>query len=354
MNPKDSPVGQVLFAQWQRARGLVASPRSRPFSRTWARLEEAGLFPSAHEEQDAVRDLRDLEADGWVILTAERYYRHRIATIKIPLAVEPRWKEAFGFTEPTDDQRKQIGEWPWSEKMTFLKGTRVNVPFEDLRAIDGYLGNASGNEILLPIKERSLQIFGDEKRLDELFRNSIIFGNGRLGLEDLGCYLVPEPLPWSRGARRDGPVIVIENAATWESFRQWDRRRPQFSAIVYGGGERFREGVRHLSEIFREIGGERPLYYFGDLDAAGLRIPRLADKTARQEGWIGVRPHSKSYAQLIDRIAMVSPKPQPNKDWPSDADFSWLNGFSEKVRPLLRQYGRIAQEWLNLECLLAD
>jgi len=312
------------------------------------------MFPSATEEQEALRDLRDMEADGWVRLTWERYYRHRIDTIKIPLETESRWKEAFDFTEPTDDQRKQIEEWPWSEKLAFLKSARVNVPFEDLRAIDGYLAYVSGNEIPLPIKERSLELFGDEKRLDELFRSSVIFGDDRLGLEDLGCYLVPEPLPWSRGALCDGPIIAIENAATWESFRQWDQRHPQFSAIVYGGGERFRDGVRHLSEVFRELEGERPLFYFGDLDATGLRIPRLADKTARQKGWLGVHPHIESYSKLIDRFAMVSPLPQPIKEMPSDADFSWLGKISEKARPLMQKYGRIAQEWLNLECLLQD
>ncbi|MCH8540842.1 MAG: DUF2220 domain-containing protein [Opitutales bacterium] len=352
MNPKDSPIGQALFEQWQRARGRISAPRSRPFSRTWARLEDAGLFPSAHEEQDAVRDLRDLETDGWVRLTSERYYRHRIATIKIPLEAESRWKEAFDFTEPSVDQRKQIAEWAWTETMTFLKSCRVNVPFKDLRAIDKFLESASGTEIRLPIKERSLQLFGDEKRLDELFRNSVIFGDGRLGLEDLGCYLVPEPLPWSRGANSDGPVIIIENAATWESFRQWDRIRPRFSAIVYGGGERFREGVRHLSEVFREIGGGRPVFYFGDLDAAGLRIPRLADLAAQEEGLPGVRPHGESYSKLIDRMAAVSPLSKANEEWPSAADFAWLGEISEIARPLLRQYGRIPQEWLNLECLL--
>ena len=354
MNPKDSPVGQALFAQWQRARGRVAASRSRPFSRSWTQLVEAGLFSSAQEEEDAVRDLRDLEADGWVTLSSERYYQHRIARIKIPLEAEPRWKEAFGFTDPLDDQRKQVIEWPWSEKMTFLRNARVNVPFEDLRAINEYLANASRDEMPLPIKERSLQIFGDEKRLDELFRSSVIFGDDRLSLEDLDCYLVFEPLPWTRGALRDGPAIVLENAATWESFRQWDQKHPQFSAVVYGGGERFREGVRHLSEVFRELGGERPVYYFGDLDAAGLRIPRLADKTAREEGWSGVRPHRRSYAKLIDRIAETSPKPYPNEEWPSEAEFIWLNGLSEKAKSLLREYGRIAQEWLNLKCLLKD
>src|SRR5438309_51326 len=83
-------------------------------------------------------------------------------------------------------------------------------------------------------KVRSLEIFGDEKRLDQLMRGSALFGNGRLTPETLRCIIVSEPLPWTRGPNPDGPILVIENAATWHSYCRWNAERKHFSAVVYG------------------------------------------------------------------------------------------------------------------------
>src|SRR5262249_226893 len=153
---------------------------------------------------------------------------------------------------------------------------RMFVPFEDLLRIQQFFARGGRELPLVPIKERSLDIFGDEKRLDQLARGSALFGEGRLTAESLRCFVVPEPLPWTAGPDRTKPLLVIENAATWHSYCRWNSDRKLFSAVVYGCGNRFVDGAPSLKEIFAALGGPRRVLYFGDLDPQGLLIPQEA------------------------------------------------------------------------------
>ncbi len=351
MKPKDSPIAAELFAQWAKARGARASQATRPFSRNWEELlDRAGLVSGA-EQETAERDIRELEEEGWLETVPVRYYPHRIYSIRIPLDRESRWKVAFAFVDPDDGAVRQIREWPWCGKMEFVRDARIAVPFENLRSLDAFLKSAGNIGESVPIKEQSLQIFGDEKRLDELFRGSSLFAEGRLTLEDFGCHLVPEPLPWERGKLDSGPVIVLENAATWDTFRRWDIRNPQFSATVYGGGSRFTDGVQYLERIFTALDGIREVRYFGDLDASGLRIPRIASIRAKRLDLPPVRPHISSYYELFQLAADGKVLRQPDLTRPSEADLNWLGEARPQAEVILQKFGRIAQEWLGWDIL---
>lgn len=353
MNPRNVPVAEELFRQWVKARGFKRSPVSRDFIRAWHHIEDAAFFVEATEDE-IIRDLKDLEHEGWLKLVPEKYYRHRIAKIRIPLELENRWKKAFGFEVPGNAEEGRIAGWPWSKRLDFLRTTRITVPFDDLRRLDDYLKKPTEGTLRLPIKERSIEIFGDEKRLDELYRGSLLFGEGRLTLEALHCYQVPEPLAWIRGQLADGPVVVLENAATWDTYRRWDREQPRFSAIVYGAGERFRDGVRRLDEVFAALGDRREVLYFGDLDAAGMRIPRLASEVAVSLGYPAIRPDVDAYTWLIE-IAESLTGLVSNRDCgiPAEKDLEWLEELSEPAKALMEKSGRIAQEWLNRERILS-
>lgn len=353
MNVQNIPVACELFRQWVKARGLKRSTASRDFIRSWRHIEESAIFAEA-PESETIRDLRDLEREGWLKITPEKYYRHRIAKVRIPLNCEARWKEAFGFVVLDKTEAERIASWSWANQLDFLRTTRVFVPFDDLRSLDEYLKARERNPFELPIKERSIEIFGDEKRLDELYRGSLLFRNGHLTLTDLDCYLVAEPLAWVRGRLSTGPVIVLENAATWDSFRRWDKERPRFSAIVYGGGERFRDGVRRMDEVFEELGGQRPIVYFGDLDAMGLRIPRLASRVAVSLNYPAIRPEFECYASLIEIAQSVKlvGAAQLEAERPSSEDLDWLEALNRPAEALIVERGRVAQELLNLRCLM--
>lgn len=352
MSPARSSIARELFAQWQRARGGRTAPAARPFSRAWEELLEDAGIASAAERAEAEADARSLAQDGWLELKFVRYKPHLLARVVIPLAAEARWGDAFGFRPPTDEEARRIREFPWVPELAFLRETRVNLPFEELRRLNEFLRQGGCREVV-PIKERSLQIFGDEKRLDML-ADSALFQAGRLSLARLRCEVVAEPLGWKRGptAAAGQPVIVLENAATWHSYARWNEATAQFSAVIYGGGNRFVDGVGFLAEIFRELGGPHPVFYFGDLDAAGLAIPQRASRRAQELGLPPIQPHLRSYRQLLtfaDEAAHTS-----DGDVVDNKLCAWLGELAAPAGDLLASGRRLAQEHIGWEYLRAQ
>jgi hypothetical protein len=202
-----------------------------PFSRRWEALLEDAHLVSATERADAEHDARSLEVDSWVILAPIKHRPHLIDRIAIPLAAEARWREAFGFAPPTESDMHRIREYAWERKLTFLREARISIPFAKLLRLNDFIKQPRSPRELVPIKERSLQIFGDEKRLDLLI-GSTLFRDGRLDLaRDLGCEVIGVPFGWKRGpaAAAREPIFVIENAATWHSYCRWNATRALFS-----------------------------------------------------------------------------------------------------------------------------
>ncbi|MCP5518512.1 MAG: hypothetical protein H7A45_14765 [Verrucomicrobiales bacterium] len=351
MNPGRLPVASELFRQWQSARGNRDEPASRPFSRDWEQLLDAAGIVSAVDRNDAERDVRALEQDRWLHIKPVRHRPHLIQRLTIPLEQEARWREAFGFVPPSDTEARRLLEFPWVPQLEFVRSARLQVPFGDLQALHAFLGAHPDPLPLVPIKERSLQIFGDEKRLDALL-GSTLFREERLDLQrDLGCEIIGEPLAWKRGPTGavGRPVIVIENAATWHSYCRWNRDRARFSAVVYGGGNRFADGVRYLTDLFEELDGSRRVLYFGDLDPPGLQIPQRASRSAEALGLPFVEPHLWSYRQLL-RLGQGR-----ETAWTGDPgtpeECAWLGELADPVLQLLAAGKRVAQEHLGWEYL---
>jgi hypothetical protein len=353
MNPPLLPVACELFAQWQRARGSRTESASRPFSRGWEDLLEDASLVSATDRSDAERDARALEASGWIEIRPVRYKPHLIDRIVIPLAAETRWCEAFGFVPPSDEEVRLIREFDWESRLAFLRESRLNIPLTELRQLNDFLKSVAFECDLVPIKERSLQIFGDEKRLDSLLATSL-FRSERLDIRrDLRCEVVGESLSWKRGPSEAAqqPLIIIENAATWHSYCRWNAKKKFFSAVVYGGGNRFVDGVRYLDDIFAELGGPRRTFYFGDLDPQGLLIPQEASARSQAAGLPAVEAHVWSYRQLL---TLGSGRGQPwEGEPPSSTLCDWLGELAEPARRLFASGQRLAQEHVGWEFLQA-
>lgn len=351
VSPKQLPIASELFAQWRRARGERAEPAARPFSRDWEQLlEDAGLL-SASERNEAERDIRDLAAAGWLEIRPVRYRPHLLDRIVIPLAAEARWREAFGFAPLSDEEARLIREFAWSGELAFVREARLSLPFDDLRRLHEFFASGGSARRLVPIKERSLQIFGDEKRLD-LIEATTLFREDRLTLEKLRCFIVAEPLGWRRGpsSASEGPLLVLENAATWDSFCRWNERTRRFSAVVYGGGNRFADSVGFLAEIYREVGGVRPVKYFGDVDIAGLRIPQRASGRAQRAGLPEIGAHLPCYRWLL-REAGAKSVPAGTDEVARRDECDWLGDCAEGAWVVLARGHRLAQEHLNAEVL---
>ena len=349
------PVACEMFAQWQRARGARAQPASRPFSRSWEDLLEDARLVSAMERQEAERDAGVLANAGWLELKLVRYKSHLIERVVIPLAVEARWQEAFGFVPPSDEEARQIREFPWVTALGFVREARLNLPFAELRKLNEFLQQSQEERPVVPIKERSLQIFGDEKRLDTLLGSALFRPPDRLDVQrDLRCELIGVPLAWKRGPAEASarPLIVLENAATWHSYCRWNAEHKLFSGVIYGDGNRFVDGIRYLPDIFSEIGGLRRIVYFGDLDPQGLLIPQEASARAQAAGLPPVEPDLWSYGRLL---ALGEGCGQPwEGEPPSSTLCDWLGDLAEPVRQLFASGHRLAQEHVGWEVLVRE
>jgi hypothetical protein len=259
----------------------------------------------------------------------------------------PRWVQLP--RESVSAEKPDLRAIPWCPELRFLATTRVFVPLVDLLKVQEFFARGGREQTLVPIKERSLDIFGDEKRLDQLARGSALFGDGRLKLETLRCLIVAEPLPWAVGPNPSGPILVIENAATWHSYCRWNSQRKLFSAVAYGCGNRFVDGIRSLSDIFAAIGGAHRIFYFGDLDPQGLLIPQEASARAQTAGLPAVEPHLWSYRQLL---TVANGRGQPwEGEPPSSTLCDWLGDCAGPVRQLFAGSQRLAQEHIGWEFL---
>lgn len=344
---RDLPILRELFLQWRDARHGVEG-RKRAFSRDWERLLQAAGLTSAALRREADRDARALADAGLVELRTERLRPYQITGIAIPLAGELKLRIIFANELPeTEKAAADLANVAWTPALGFLRSARTGVPFADLERLNEWLKRAGTARDSVPIKERSLEIFGDEKRLDALMLTSL-FQPDRLTQDLLRCHLVPEPLPWKRGRRPAGPVIVLENAATWDSFCRWDSEQAHFAGLIYGCGNRFRDGVSFLREIFREIGGPRPIRYFGDLDAPGIRIPQQAGGVARLAGLPAIEADLWSYGCLLKRG-----KPQEYEAGePLPPEYlDWFGPLKAPVAALLQSKRRLAQEAVGWDCL---
>lgn len=350
MDPTRMPLAGELFARWRQARGSRSAPAQRPFSRSWEELlEQAGLL-SAIERQEAERDARQLAADGWLELRSVRYKPYLVERVILPLAQEERWCAAFGFVPETDAEARRRHEFPWQPELEFLRTSRIDLPWEELQQLNSFLATQPTERPLVPIKERSLEIFGDEKRLDAL-RGSSLFGTGRLDAEqNLRCEVVGEPLGWKRGPRNTGQVIVLENAATWHSYVRWNEQVQTFSAVIYGRGLQTAQSTRYLRDILSELPDPQRLWYFGDLDIPGIQIPQQASVYAQALGLPPLEAHHPSYRWLLE-LGRNRSTPWEGSQPARREDCAWLGELAEECWSIISSHRRIAQEVVGWDFL---
>lgn len=154
------------------------------------------------------------------------------------------------------------------------------------------------DHLIVPARERSLEIFKNEKTLDRLV-GSALFRPGRLTLELLRCRrVVPRLHCEPSGA--GNVLLVVENSDTFDSLLTVLRGRDdhRVGLVGWGAGAGFEASVLSVSCIDTEIAEVR---YFGDLDEKGLRVPLNAASLAASSGLPPVRPADGLYSAMFQR-----------------------------------------------------
>jgi hypothetical protein len=105
--------------------------------------------------------------------------------------------------------------------------------------------------------------------------------------------------------------------------------------------------IDELINRFRAEG----LFYFGDLDPAGLRIASRAAERRAQRGGLPLEPAASLYAWLLNRGARTALRPNERATL---ADLAWLpEDLRGAVESLFADGHRIPQESLGTRVLTA-
>lgn len=205
---------------------------------------------------------------------------------------------------------------------------------------------------IAPMKHRSLQLTGSEKRLEELSRSEL-FRPGRLTLELLGCFVETLPFAWE-SVSDNRRIIVFENAGPFAVARMvlQAMANPPYGMVGFGGGRGFSISVRHLTSIGRPV---ETIRYVGDIDTEGLAIPQDACRIAAAAGLPPVEPAVEMHeAMFASAAALGFPSGWPRRKQidiektAAPAHFL-VESLRTRATEILRQGNRIPEEVLGPE-----
>jgi len=281
--------------------------------------------------------------------------------IRFPAPGGQRWDRGSEPAVPTAvdrsdqrDARARGDEWrrfPWHPELAWVADLpRLSADTESfLRRVHDGLVHCLFTQPA-PLKYRSLQLTGDEKRLGFLVK-TMLFAPGRLSFQLLGCLPGRAPLAWAKVGDCDA-ALIVENAGPFNVAVSVLRSlsSPPYGVVVYGGGG----GIEHTLLGIREIGFPvSRLMYLGDLDRPGLRIAQAAARVAAASNLPPVEPAVGLHERMLEAAASLG---HPN-GWETrsrrarvdDAQLvSWLpTAIRPRVLSILASNRRVPEEVLG-------
>lgn len=238
--------------------------------------------------------------------------------------------------------------FPWACEMAFVAEFPTLRSLDDVMRLHKFFKDGGGGSPIVPTKERSWQIFGEEKRLEELHGGQL-FAKGRLSLDLLRCRSITQILAVSRAPRAvAAPFLIVENESTFHSLCRLNSQLCEYVGVIFGSGNVVLKAVDFLHDLGRAV-GITTFRYFGDLDPRGLRIPfalcRLMAKCN-----LTLTLEESLYAELLRTPITSVGRPQHA----DDEVMAWVpQSLREEVRKKLSNVGRVAQESLGWERLCA-
>lgn len=200
-------------------------------------------------------------------------------------------------------------------------------------------------ETVVPQRERSLDIFSDEKVLDGVVFTPL-FGPGRLTYQLLRC----EPCwpPVHQEILGTGPWLLVENWTTFRTLAMAARACGWEGRLIWGAGNQV--GTR-LIVATREAVPQHGLWYFGDIDAPGFAIARLATTRAQELGLGPVRPATALYGLCYEAGSVC-----PGKRAATTTLIQWIvdwigEPLGRQLAEVAANSGKIVQEVVGVELL---
>lgn len=214
--------------------------------------------------------------------------------------------------------------------------------------VNHWLHDSRDDQMIVPSRERSLEIFRNEKALDRL-AGSALFGPGRLTLELLRCRRVVPRLHCEPAGEGD-LLLVAENSDTFDSLLTALRERDdhRVGLVGWGAGAGFEASVLSIANIDAAV---TEIRYFGDLDEKGLRVPSNASVLAVSAGLPAVHPASGLYGAMFQRGMLQQGQRKFSLEAATDVA-RWLGPhYQQDAVRLLTSGERLAQEAVGISYL---
>lgn len=253
-----------------------------------------------------------------------------------------RWDDSQTPPLPTslellrDPAAEPVAAQPvWLPALAFAAIERQPAQREALLLINAWLRTEPPLVPPVPLRERSLHIFGDEQRLESFQSPEGLF-RGKLPMAAIGVIDTPRPLAHEMQPEVLGaPLLVLEKRASYDSVRRWNADAKALSAVVLGGGPVLLDATEALHGL-AERSRASALFYVGDVDPEGLAI---LDRLRRLLP--DVQPHLNLYRWLLRHgrrspMAIGAAEPIKLDGWPLD--------LAAAIGRLFADGQRIAQE----------
>lgn len=247
--------------------------------------------------------------------------------------------------------------FPWSVPMSFVAGLARPPSPQIAQRLNNFFRGDWNSRIPVPVKERSYEIFGNEKMLERVLDGQLGY-EGRLTLDVLRCYRVPL-VPVNRFFTDGEDILIIENEATFDSASRWNADHRKFRMIIYGRG---REAEKIADFLLSEVKAKSgSIYYFGDLDRLGITIPYRLSRTLKQKGGPDISPAAACYRLLLRQAPATITMEDSGDDSDDPVESEWAAALAwlpvdvrAVTETLLIADRRIAQEATGWELLRSE
>ncbi|MFB8272936.1 hypothetical protein ACFC96_41005 [Streptomyces sp. NPDC055955] len=219
----------------------------------------------------------------------------------------PRWvKRPPAARQP----RHQPAPHAYVEQLRFATTLRLTAGDHALLGPVNALLRDQPNAEIIPIADRSYELYGDEKRLKNIERHHLV----TKGLLDLTEHLRARPTPAPLAMYELGPapwLLIVENTAAFTSLRDilgtWPDRS-QVGWLGFGEGDHLIASLPSAQASFRER--DHPvdtLLLYADLDLKGLCCAQKASERALTAGLPPLQPAAGLYQALLTRPPRAHP-----------------------------------------------
>ena len=282
-------------------------------------------------------------------------------SIELPSLKGKKWKRHYGVILPefvlvpigSKENRVDPKGFPWHEKISWVSDLKVLSPEEFYFLKNVHRGLVHGDfETIVPLKYRSLELCGEEKRLSNLLKGRF-FRADRLSLALLGCEEDGLPLAWERISNQS-TWLVVENASTFWTFLRVLKSlsNSPYGAIAWGAGRSFSATLIHFKRIEANV---TSIEYLGDLDFSGLRIVEEVNERVGKYGLPFIIPAFGLHEAMLYSAKNLG---HPN-GWPAE-DLEIINldqlerlveflpeAIRSKIKTIIIEGNRIPEEVLG-------